>query len=323
MSTAGRVVTMLVAAGALVVVTVLATRYLIPPEPAPPAPPPDLGRQGTHTEDVVVPPGGPGPGEGALAASKDGTTAGLALPPAAGPGEAAADDGLAQMASGRYGPAQVRLSEALRAGVEGPKGKAVREALASLADRLQFSAQKAPDDPYSKTYAVARGDSLIRIGQKFVITPELLMRLNHLSTSDIGAGQSLKVVQGPVHVEIYKGRYEIQAWLDTVCLRVWPVGIGAENRTPEGTFIVTNKIKNPPYQPQHKTRAEHKAAGAPDNPLGGRWIDIGNHYGIHGTIDPASIGRGVSEGCIRMSNKNVEELYDLVVVGASKVTIRP
>jgi len=149
------------------------------------------------------------------------------------------------------------------------------------------------------------------------------MRLNRKRSTAITAGETLKVLQGPIHVEILKGRYELQAWLGDVCLRAWPVGIGADNTTPEGTFLVKSKLRDPPYQPQHKPVSEHRASGAPDNPLGSRWIDIGDHYGIHGTIDPASIGRSISEGCIRMHGEDVEELYDLLLMGASTVIIRP
>jgi lipoprotein-anchoring transpeptidase ErfK/SrfK len=60
--------------------------------------------------------------------------------------------------------------------------------------------------------------------------------------------------------------------------------------------------------------------GDPQNPLGERWIDIGDSYGIHGTIDPASVGKNESRGCVRMLNSDVEEVYDFLVIG-SEVTI--
>jgi lipoprotein-anchoring transpeptidase ErfK/SrfK len=60
----------------------------------------------------------------------------------------------------------------------------------------------------------------------------------------------------------------------------------------------------------------------PQNPLGPRWLDLGNSYGIHGTIDPASIGKAESRGCIRMRNQDVKEVFDMLGVG-SEVTIRP
>ena len=37
--------------------------------------------------------------------------------------------------------------------------------------------------------------------------------------------------------------------------------------------------------------------------------------GIHGTNAPQSIGRAASRGCIRLRNRDVEELFDLIAVG--------
>ena len=322
MTTTGRIIVVFAAAAGLVTLTVIAMHYLRPPEPAPPIPPPPPEVQTPAGQTPVA----TAPGQSIKVIQGPvnvEVSAGSPPPVAAGPGEAIADDGLALAASGRIVEAQRRLSEALRAGVDGPKGKAVREALVALADRAQLSSARLPEDPYSKAYEVARGDSVTRIGQKFLITKELLMKLNGLASPGIAAGQQMKVVQGPVNIEISKGRHELQAWLGDICVRAYQVGIGKGNSTPEGTFVVKNKMINPPYQPQHKPKSEHRDGGAPDNPLGSRWIDIGNHYGIHGTIDPASIGRDVSEGCIRMHNKEVEELYDLTVQGGSKVTVKP
>ena len=52
------------------------------------------------------------------------------------------------------------------------------------------------------------------------------------------------------------------------------------------------------------------------NPLGTRWIGLSRKgYGIHGTNNPRSIGRRASHGCIRMRNRDVEELFEMVAVG--------
>ena len=57
----------------------------------------------------------------------------------------------------------------------------------------------------------------------------------------------------------------------------------------------------------------------PTNPLADRWIDIGDSSGIHGTIDPQSVGRAESRGCIRMFNSDVEEVFDMLGVGSEVV----
>jgi len=322
MTNLGRVVVTVFAALVLVTVTAVAVHFLKKPEPPAPV--------------IVETPVGDLSGEGAsLTRAGEGTAddAGPQKaddqpePPTddqepAGPGEAPADEGLVLFNEGRLVEAQKQLSRALRAGVAGPKGRAVRDALGRCAEGLQLAPRLHPADTYARRYTVVSGDTLTAIGQKFLVPYQLIMRVNRLGSTRIIAGQTLKAIQGPIHLEVVKHLFELRVWLDEVCLRVYPVGLGIENSTPEGTFVVEQKIVNPPYQPQHKPRSEFRDAGAPDNPLGSRWIDIGNHYGIHGTIEPSSIGGAVSEGCIRMHNRDVEEVYDFVVPGVSKVEIR-
>lgn len=85
--------------------------------------------------------------------------------------------------------------------------------------------------------------------------------------------------------------------------------------TPEGLFTITVKAKNPYY------RRKNIPGGDPKNPLGTRWIGFnaegtdGRIYGIHGTNNPASIGKYVSKGCIRMQNEAVELLYGHIPLG--------
>ncbi|WP_226582854.1 L,D-transpeptidase [Halobacillus litoralis] len=92
-----------------------------------------------------------------------------------------------------------------------------------------------------------------------------------------------------------------------------PAAIGkTKDLTPEGRFDILVKAKDPYY------RKTNIPGGDPKNPLGSRWIGFdargtdGRIYGIHGTNRPDSIGKSVSAGCIRMENKQVEKLFDLV-----------
>ena len=53
-----------------------------------------------------------------------------------------------------------------------------------------------------------------------------------------------------------------------------------------------------------------------NNPLGTRWLGLNlKGYGIHGTNRPDSIGRNASHGCIRMRNREIEELFRMVAIG--------
>jgi len=343
MTRVGRIVVTAAVAAVLIGLTMLAAHFLRRPgasEPGDLAPP-----ETVETPGVVSTEGGEAAGEKSAAprpaaggkkplepsvAEPSTGPAGEKPTPGPQPGRPSGKPAAAELATAALAMvddrpivAQKRLSEAVRAGVRGELAVRVNEAIRNLADRLQLSRTCYPHDRYSKFHTVQAGETLTAIGQRFLIPYPLVMRLNGLETTAIRAGQKLKVLQGPVHLEVLKSRFELRAWMDEVCLRVYPVALGTNNSTPEGTFNVKNKILNPPYQPQHKPRSEYRAAGASDNPLGTRWIDLGNHYGIHGTIEPESIGHDVSEGCIRMYNRHVEEVYDLVVVGASKVYIRP
>jgi len=90
-------------------------------------------------------------------------------------------------------------------------------------------------------------------------------------------------------------------------VRVYPVAVGADKSpTPAGTFAIVNRIANPTYY----RRGKVIPAGA-FNPLGTRWIGLDiKGFGIHGTDAPSSIGYRRSHGCIRMLNRDVEELFE-------------
>ena len=73
------------------------------------------------------------------------------------------------------------------------------------------------------------------------------------------------------------------------------------------------------------------AANDPKNPLGGYWMGLvglegdavgKNSYGIHGTIEPDSIGKQASMGCIRLGHDDIALLFDLLVDGKSNVMIK-
>jgi len=98
----------------------------------------------------------------------------------------------------------------------------------------------------------------------------------------------------------------------------YQIGIGKDHSTPTGKFQVKDKLVDPTYYGQDGVIANDD----PTNPLGERWIDLGESYGIHGTIEPDSIGKAESKGCVRMHNEDVAEVYDLLGLD-SEVVIRP
>lgn len=127
-------------------------------------------------------------------------------------------------------------------------------------------------------------------------------------------------------IHISKGENRLRLFENGQVIRDYPVATGRDpSITPEGTFTIVMKIKNPSWtDPQTGVTIP---GGAPNNPLGTRWLGLrvgdtyGNKYGIHGTNRPETIGQYVSAGCVRMYQQDVEELFELVPWG-TQVTIQ-
>ena len=95
-------------------------------------------------------------------------------------------------------------------------------------------------------------------------------------------------------------------------LKVYDIAIGkASTPSPTGEFHLINHVAHPTwYGP------DGPVAPGPANPVGTRWMGLNyKGYGIHGTNAPGSVGKAASHGCIRMRNRDVEELFELVSVG--------
>jgi lipoprotein-anchoring transpeptidase ErfK/SrfK len=59
-----------------------------------------------------------------------------------------------------------------------------------------------------------------------------------------------------------------------------------------------------------------KLPAGPNGPVGVAWIDLSKeHYGIHGTPEPETVGRTTSHGCIRLTNWDVAKLAQMVHAG--------
>ena len=107
-----------------------------------------------------------------------------------------------------------------------------------------------------------------------------------------------------------------------------PVTTGSEHDPlPIGEWKVNGVQMNPTFrynpdlfwdaEPAH-TKATIPAG--PNNPVGVVWIDISKeHYGLHGTPEPATIGRTQSHGCVRLTNWDALKLAALVKPGTRVV----
>jgi len=171
--------------------------------------------------------------------------------------------------------------------------------------------------PKSTTYTIKPGDTLTKIAREFKTTTELLQKSNRLNGDKIVPGQRIKVSTAAFTILVYKSQNILILKADDEFVKTYIVATGANNSTPVGTFKIVNKLTNPTW---FKAGAVVPAE-SPENVLGTRWLGFDvSGYGIHGTIEPQTLGKSVTQGCVRMANPEVEELYAIVPQGTT-VTI--
>ncbi len=107
----------------------------------------------------------------------------------------------------------------------------------------------------------------------------------------------------------------------------YPIAVPREDSRWQGTTKISAKKINPSWRPtpemlRKNPKLPHWVPGGhPMNPLGVRAMYLGaSTYRIHGTDAPWTIGKAVSQGCIRMTNEDVLDLYPRVPVGM-RVTV--
>jgi lipoprotein-anchoring transpeptidase ErfK/SrfK len=195
-----------------------------------------------------------------------------------------------------------------------------------------------PDDMVAKAALPTLGyaSPAEALGEKFHASPALLQRLN--PGKDLGrAGETIMVpnVLGSVplpkaaRLVVSKGAHALMLY-DAAgkLLAQYPSSTGSEHDPlPIGNWKVQGVSRNPPffYNPAlfwDATPGDKKVkiAPGPNNPVGVAWIDLSKpHYGIHGTPNPALIGKTESHGCIRLTNWSASEVADLVGPGTEVV----
>jgi lipoprotein-anchoring transpeptidase ErfK/SrfK len=116
-----------------------------------------------------------------------------------------------------------------------------------------------------------------------------------------------------------------------VYVRSFDVGLGEGDGTPVGSFVVSaNKLENPGWVNPRDSRERYEP-NDPRNPIGEFWLGLDGvgasegvaGYGIHGTIDPGSIGENKSMGCVRLRDEDIAMVYELLAERVSRVEIVP
>ncbi|MBI4834732.1 MAG: L,D-transpeptidase family protein [Planctomycetes bacterium] len=217
---------------------------------------------------------------------------------------------------------------ALKNNLSAEKRADVKRKLEAINRNLFFSSMINPSD--SIAYKIQPGDNIWKISRNYKL-PEgsdsegqqyrgLIRLINHMQTSNIRAGDTLKVITGKFSMEVDKSAFILTLYLNGEYIKEYKIAHGnpKESPTPEGTFHIKGDSRqvNPVWYFTDKTKGTTEAIpfGDPRHVIGTRWMGFKENpqLGIHGTSAPESIGKAVTNGCIRLVNQEVEELFDIV-----------
>lgn len=314
-----------------------------------PQTPPRREERPTHEEPIPSPTderepvAGPGPDAGGGQAPGAGTPREpIPAPPPVDPGTQGVADALRraeQQAPNAPLEARATLNSALR-DVKGERDRAaLREALGTLNERILFSPYLTPGDPMCLMHTIGAGDYLSTLPKKHKLGTDwrLIQRINRIADPNrIRGGQQVKLVRGPFHAKVDKSEYRLDLyWGDPekkdewVFIRSFAVGLGELDSTPVGEYVVRNREANPSWR--NPRTGERFDRDDPKNPIGEYWVGLdglgeaAKHtgYGLHGTVEPQSIGRQMSMGCVRLLDDEIALVFSMLTEKVSLVTIEP
>jgi len=180
---------------------------------------------------------------------------------------------------------------------------------------------------------LAYGSAVEAIAEKFHMSEALLKALNPKTSFE--AGQTIVVANVSdnagdakvLKIEVDKSKRVVRAFAKNGNLvAVFPASVGStEKPAPSGSYKVTSVSPNPTYRynPAYafkgvKTTEPFVINPGPNNPVGSVWIGLSaKSYGIHGTPNPAQVGKTESHGCIRLTNWDAKKLAALVGKGTA------
>lgn len=169
------------------------------------------------------------------------------------------------------------------------------------------------------------------LGERFHASPNLLKRLNPGKELDL-PGQRIRVPNVGVAALPKAASLVVDRSDGTVSLldeggkrfAQFPASMGSErDPLPLGAWTVESIVRNPVFHYNPKLfwdaqpgESKARIPPGPNSPVGVVWIDLSKeHYGIHGTPEPANIGKTQSHGCIRLSNWDAHAVARTVAAG--------
>jgi lipoprotein-anchoring transpeptidase ErfK/SrfK len=173
------------------------------------------------------------------------------------------------------------------------------------------------------------------LAEKFHMDVDLLKALNpdkafdrsgtSIVVANVEAKPASEKPDKAAKIEVVKSEHILRVLgKDGTVIAVYPASIGSEEKpAPSGSHKVRAVAPNPnyTYNPDYafkgvKAKEKFEIKPGPNNPVGSTWIDLSvESFGIHGTPEPEKVGKAYSQGCVRLTNWDVEELSKMVEKG--------
>lgn len=225
------------------------------------------------------------------------------------------ENGMALFDEGKLRESRLALTASLNNGLDETTEAEALKTLRAINAKIFMSTGPAGD---LTTYTVKSGDTLGKIAKAKGTTWEMIVRINEMKSTRINVGDELKILGGTFELVVRKSKFVMDLMLDGAFIQRYEVGLGKDGCTPLGEFVVKNRIPKPADGSYPYGHEKHR--------LGSRWLGLKNDagykgYGIHGcrVEQYDEIGTECSEGCVRMTNEDVEEIYDIVPAGTRVV----
>lgn len=193
--------------------------------------------------------------------------------------------------------------------------------------------QRLPADPVQQAQLPALGyqHALEALAERFHLAPKVLAALNkgrparagqQIVVADVARPMELPALATSVRIDKSDRMLYVLGDGERV-IAGFPVSFGGdEDPLPVGTMRITSKVKNPnfSYDPKllRNARADAKLRlpPGPNNPVGVMWLGLTKeHWGIHGTAEPAQMARVQTNGCVRLTNWDVLRLATMAAPG--------
>lgn len=189
--------------------------------------------------------------------------------------------------------------------------KKLNERLDQLAGTVIYSTRHLLEEPYK----VRRGETLEDIAKSYNVSVRLLQNINSIRDPNLVLpGTELKVLRGPFRAVVELSREELTLFLGGLYAGRFPLQIGANPPPQPGEYQV---LDIQPGRTYFAPTGQALPAGAPANPYGQWWLDLGRNVCIHGTPDAGNASPDA--GCLGLAPRDAADVAAILTVGSTVV----